>query len=1127
MKRVGRWTWMLLTLLLLLCASVLAADEKTYIELDETVEAVLTNNDRIDFYLDIPVDGMRMLVDWQSEETCNIYISGKTRAYTTNADGNTVLGVQKAGEYTVTVYDNSLKQGETRTVRFMLREYKNDAQEPNDVTPTELHDGDAISFTLDGGDRDQFAFTTTKPGQDIALTIGGFSYASRGRFDIQWQNNDSLIVEKNGVYYLHTGQPGRYIFTLNGWKNNDSLSIKRTMSVQLLDGDSHELNDTVQTATSLPIGTDETFSLGGLGDEDWFCFEAAPEDGQTKLYTLRLLDFDLENLENVCYEIYAPDGTVVISETAVSSRHTRVFSCSQQGQYAVRLYPNCRHEYNYVYDVSIQRAALCIRVEEGGDDPYESNDTWLDAAYIEPGQLISHVLSSGDTDWFCFTVPEDYMTVHVDSDCGGSADVYAGQELAEYGEAAKDVVGCGSDGNWYWKLEEKGLYYIRLRGGSREILRSTKITLIPPEEIENNDTWYRATPLYEDFTQAFDITAANDTEWFRITVPKGNQKTLLLDVNKTDGSNSPPRQSVKYFLYREAYFENQDDGSLKEGAIETGPDPESRLYYWDIEPGTYYLLAKYNNSSNYFTRVQKLNICYKLVSHLNNNTIATASPLKEREWQDVWQKGYFSIGEHKAGEVVQIQRDEGGERLGGYTSIYDADGKCVTDINCGNFSFRIPADGGYYLYVPASIKISENEPMRTTRIRYYTHSDEIGVVPSVSMQPNDSGFLDLWFSPEMRSQIQIECENKNVIYDWSTGYLTVAEDSYGSVDIYFTNGCAEDDDNWLEAYTSVIWLEIPVTYFGISAPSQTLSVGSSSQIKVVTDEDYVGHIMWESSDTSVLRVLSNGKVVAVGQGEAVITASIGEATSSVTITVTGEQPGESGLTGVSLDRYTLTLYAGEEAEQLTATLKPEGTEAAIHWTSSNQTAATVSQDGKITPLSAGVTVVTAAAGDYRASCIVTVQPKRVRVTGIRFDEPTHTLMMGSTVTLQPIIAPDDATVKNLTWVSSDEQTATVSRTGIVTALSVGETTITATTVDGGYSAEIKIIVTAAAQLGDVNGDGYIDAADALLCLRTSVGLIMLTPEQEAAADVNHDGLIDAGDAILILRYDARLIPSLN
>ena len=1123
MKRVGRWTWMLLTLLLLLCASVLAADEKTYIELDETVEAVLTNNDRMDFYLDIPVDGMRMLVDWQSEETCNIYISGKTRAYTTNADGNTVLGVQKAGEYTVTVYDNSLKQGETRTVRFMLREYKNDAQEPNDVTPTELHDGDAISFTLDGGDRDQFAFTTTKPGQDIALTIGGFSYASRGTFDIQWQNNDSLIVEKNGVYYLHTGQPGRYIFTLNGW-NNDSLSIRRTMSVQLLDGDSHELNDTVQTATSLPIGTDETFSLGGLGDEDWFCFEAAPEDGQAKLYTLRLLDFDFENPENVCYEIYAPDGTVVASKTEVSSRHARVFSCSQQGQYAVRLYPNCRHEYNYVYDVSIQRAALRIRVEEGGDDPYESNDTWLDAAYIEPGQLISHVLSSGDTDWFCFTVPEDYMTVHVDSDCGGSADVYAGQELAEYGEAAKDVVGCGSDGNWYWKLEEKGLYYIRLRGGSREILRSTKITLIPPEEIENNDTWYRATPLYEDFTQAFDITAANDKDWFRFTVPEGDQKVLLLNVSKTDtGEKFEP---VYFELYREAYFDNQDDGSLYEFFIRSATSKTTENYAWDLEPGTYYLLAKYKYSP--FTRVQKLNICYKLVSHLNNNTIATASPLKEREWQDVWQKGYFSIGEHKAGEVVQIQRDEGGERLGGYTVIYNADGQSIASTDNGSYSFRIPTDGVYYLRVPASVKFSENEPTRTTRIRYYTHNDEIGAADTITMRPNESVFLDLWFSPEIGNSLKVESEDEALTYDLETGYLTAPNTPDGHAELVFSNGYSEGDEERVEAVVRVTWSEKLLSDISISNAPQSLTVGSSAMLEANVDADsYIKYVSWKSSDPSVLRVLSNGKVVAVGQGEAVITASIGEATSSVTITVTGEQPGESGLTGVSLDRYTLTLYAGEEAEQLTATLKPEGTEAAIHWTSSNQTAATVSQDGKVTPLSAGVTVVTAAAGDYRASCIVTVQPERVRVTGIRFDEPTHTLMMGSTVTLQPIIAPDDATVKNLTWVSSDEQTATVSRTGIVTALAVGETTITATTVDGGYSAEIKIIVTAAAQLGDVNGDGYIDAADALLCLRASVGLITLTPEQEAAADVNHDGLIDAGDAILILRYDARLIPSLN
>lgn len=1123
MKRVGRWTWMLLTLLLLLCTTAFAKTiECGSIELEQPVEVTFDAYNTLQYTLTAPIDGTRVKVEWLSENKNDAWLTINYSS-ASSTDGIFTLKKEK----------NTIQVGPASsnlfplTVRFALHEYRNDEQEPNDVIPTELHDGDSVKFVLDGGDTDRFTITTEKPGQDIALTFSGFNYADRTAFSLFW-NNRGWEIEKNGTVFLHAGEPGAYQFSLY---KSGSGEISRSMEIHLLDGDENELNDTKETATPLPIGTDAAFSIGGINDEDWFSFEAVPEDGQAKLYTLRLLDFDFENPEIVCYEIYAPDGTVVVPETEIRSRHARVLSCSQQGQYAVRLYPKEKYDhYSEKYNVSIQRAALRIRVEEGGDDPYESNDTWLDAAYIEPGQLISHVLSSGDTDWFCFTASEDYMTVHIVSNSGGSAGIYTGQELAEYGDDANCIWGGDSNyksfSNLYWKLGEKGLYYIKLIGGSSEAIRSTTISLIPPEAIENNDAWNRATPLYEDVTQAFDITAANDTEWFRITVPKGNQKTLLLDVNITDGSNSYPRQSVKYFLYREAYFENQDDGSLKDGTIETGPGPESRLNYWDIEPGTYYLLAKYNKSFDFFTRVQKLNICYKLVSHLNNNTIVTASPLKEREWQDVWQKGYFSIGEHKAGEVVQIQRDEGGSELNNNIVVYDADGQKITYSYRGSSSFRIPADGVYYLYVSASVKSSENDPVRTTRIRYYTHNDKIGAAESVTMRPNESVFLDVWFSPDI--SLSVESEVENLTYDRETGYLTAPNTPEGNADLVFSNGYPEGDEKRVEAVTHVIWSENPLSDISISNAPQSLSVGSSVQLDAaISPEDYICHISWKSSDTSVLRVLSNGKVVAVGQGEAVITASVGECTSSVTITVTGEQPGESGLTGVSLDRYTLTLYAGEEAEQLTATLKPEGTEATIRWTSSNQTAATVSQDGKVTPLSAGVTVVTAAAGDYRASCIVTVQPERVRVTGIRFDEPTHTLMMGSTVTLQPIIAPDDATVKNLTWVSSDEQTATVSRTGIVTALSVGETTITATTVDGGYSAEIKIIVTAAAQLGDVNGDGYIDAADALLCLRASVGLITLTPEQEAAADVNHDGLIDAGDAILILRYDARLIPSLN
>lgn len=1127
MKRVGRWTWMLLTLLLLLCGTVLAAaPERTSIELEQPIEMTFEEDGIFRYTLTAPIDGMRVQVEWltESKDFTSLKIAGRT-AYGTN-------GIYNLGEHGEKNVDLSASSSAKfpMTVRFVLHEYRNDEQEPNDVIPTELHDGDIVKFALDYSDWDSFVITTDKPGQDISLTFGGFNYADRTVFRLHW--NGSYDIQKNGTIFLHTAQPGAHHFDLDMTASKD---ISRSMEIRLLDGDENELNDTKETATPLPIGTDAAFSIGGINDEDWFSFEAVPEEGKSKLYTLRLLDFDFENPESVCYEIYAPDGTVAVSETAVSSRHTRVFSCSQQGQYAVRLY--LKYVYNSSkYHASIQRAALRIRVEEGGDDPYESNDTWLDAAYIEPGQLISHVLSSGDTDWFCFTASEDYMTVHIVSNSGGSAGIYTGQELAEYGDDASCIWGGNSNyksfSNLYWKLGEKGLYYIKLIGGSSEAIRSTTISLIPPEAIENNDAWNRATPLYEDVTQAFDISAYNDTDWFCFTVPEGAPQTLLLNFNtKTELLNTSYSEYVYVKLYPKAYFENQA-GMIESDEVRFGQEWNPTRFQWNLDPGIYYMQVKSRNmeTSWNWADILKLNVCWKLIPRSSNNSIAAAVPLTEKVWQDVWQDGYFSIGEHKAGEVVQIQRDEGGNEPKNNIYVYDADGKRIESSGYASFSFRIPADGVYFLKIPEfDIHLNaENEPMRTMRIRYYTHNDKIGAAESIAMRPNESVFLDLWFSPEISSRLEVESEDEALTYDSKTGYLTAPNTPEGSADLVFSNGYPEGDERRIEAVTHVIWSENPLSDISISNAPQSLPVGSSVQLEAaVTPDDYIGRVSWKSSDTSVLRVLSNGKVVAVGQGEAVITASIGEATSSVTITVTGEQPGESGLTGVSLDRYTLTLYAGEEAEQLTATLKPEGTEATIRWTSSNQTAATVSQDGKVTPLSAGVTVVTAAAGDYRASCIVTVQPKRVRVTGIRFDEPTHTLMMGSTVTLQPIIAPDDATVKNLTWVSSDEQTATVSRTGIVTALSVGETTITATTVDGGYSAEIKIIVTAAAQLGDVNGDGYIDAADALLCLRTSVGLITLTPEQEAAADVNHDGLIDAGDAILILRYDARLIPNLN
>ena len=83
----------------------------------------------------------------------------------------------------------------------------------------------------------------------------------------------------------------------------------------------------------------------------------------------------------------------------------------------------------------------------------------------------------------------------------------------------------------------------------------------------------------------------------------------------------------------------------------------------------------------------------------------------------------------------------------------------------------------------------------------------------------------------------------------------------------------------------------------------------------------------------------------------------------------------------------------------------------------------------------------------------------VPITSLTLDKAEATVNLTETIQLTATLLPSDATNTTLQWESSDNKIATVSESGVVTAIAVGEATITATTIDGSnLQAKCKITV---------------------------------------------------------------------
>ncbi|MBR0441631.1 MAG: Ig-like domain-containing protein, partial [Firmicutes bacterium] len=168
------------------------------------------------------------------------------------------------------------------------------------------------------------------------------------------------------------------------------------------------------------------------------------------------------------------------------------------------------------------------------------------------------------------------------------------------------------------------------------------------------------------------------------------------------------------------------------------------------------------------------------------------------------------------------------------------------------------------------------------------------------------------------------------------------------------------------------------------------------------------------------------------------------------------------LNGITLDPEEVELET-EDVIALAVFFDPEdATEKDVVWSSSDEEVATVDENGVVTAVAPGtaqITAQSAADEDIKAVCAVTVKAKTIAVTGVSVDPAEVSLKVGKTKELTAVLEPENATNKNVTWSSSDEEVATVDENGKVTAVAAGTAEITVKTEDGEFTAVCTVKVT--------------------------------------------------------------------
>lgn len=281
--------------------------------------------------------------------------------------------------------------------------------------------------------------------------------------------------------------------------------------------------------------------------------------------------------------------------------------------------------------------------------------------------------------------------------------------------------------------------------------------------------------------------------------------------------------------------------------------------------------------------------------------------------------------------------------------------------------------------------------------------------------------------------------------------------------------------------------DVPAESIEAGSYTANMLLGSSQQLSpTVRPRNSTDSVVYISDDTSILTVSNTGLVQAVGVGTTRITAAAGNQICAYTIVVSMDS--SMIVTEMDLSLSSNTIYVGNSVSaQLQVRPTSASNYATVTLSSSNEKVATVNNFGRVTGIAPGTATITATCGSVTATTQVTVIsiPTTDTTTGTTSSGSTNSgqvvtvtpsyvvLKPGSTRTLSAKATPSSASQK-FTYKSGNSSIATVSPSGVITAVGTGATSITVS--NGTASAMVTVIVNRTAADSDSSSDGNSDSS---------------------------------------------------